>query len=150
MNRRKESLTVLGVGAIGYGMLEILWRGYTHWSMLLTGGLCFRAIYSLMSKIKTANIIVKSICSSFVILFFEFVSGCVFNKLLKLNVWDYSKRRFNVLGQICPLYYSLWLILSIPLVFLCKTLKNKFICHRLKHFVKKICIFGCKKKESMI
>jgi len=27
-------------------------------------------------------------------------------------VWDYSDRRWNVYGQICPLYSLLWFVLS--------------------------------------
>ena len=30
----------LFVGGISYGLLELLWRGRTHWTMLL-GGVCF-------------------------------------------------------------------------------------------------------------
>ena len=30
---------LLLAGALGYGLLEISWRGWTHWSMLLSGGL---------------------------------------------------------------------------------------------------------------
>ena len=28
-------------GAISYSLLEIIWRGFTHWSMFVLGGLCF-------------------------------------------------------------------------------------------------------------
>ncbi len=28
-------------------MVEILWRGYTHWTMTLTGGVCFLVLYGL-------------------------------------------------------------------------------------------------------
>ena len=38
------------IGGLGYGLLEILWRGRTHWSMLLTGGVCFIALYKLFEK----------------------------------------------------------------------------------------------------
>ena len=27
-----------GVGAVAYGLIEVAVRGYTHWTMLLTGG----------------------------------------------------------------------------------------------------------------
>ena len=37
----KEASVIFVVGEIGYSLLEILWRGYTHWTMSLTGGLCF-------------------------------------------------------------------------------------------------------------
>ena len=36
------------------------------------------------------------------------------NRRLKLGVWDYSNRRFNIKGQICPLYSALWALLCLP------------------------------------
>ena len=33
-------MAVFVMGGLGYGAIEILWRGATHWSMLLTGGIC--------------------------------------------------------------------------------------------------------------
>ena len=29
------------IGSIVYMSLEILWRGYTHWTMGVLGGICF-------------------------------------------------------------------------------------------------------------
>ncbi len=42
----------------------------------------------------------------------EYVSGCLFNLRLKLNVWDYSEMPFNLSGQVCLLYTVLWGFLS--------------------------------------
>ena len=42
-----EQLFVFFIGAAGYGLLEILWRGYTHWTMLICGGICFFLIYHI-------------------------------------------------------------------------------------------------------
>ena len=35
------------VGAAGYAGVEYLYRGYTHWTMVLTGGACLLAFYCL-------------------------------------------------------------------------------------------------------
>ena len=32
------------IGGALYNLIEILWRGYTHWSMFIVGGLCFQLI----------------------------------------------------------------------------------------------------------
>ena len=29
------------IGGFTYYMIEILWRGYSHWSMFILGGICF-------------------------------------------------------------------------------------------------------------
>ena len=44
MNKFKIIAKYLFLGAIGsiiYMSLEILWRGYTHWTMGVLGGICF-------------------------------------------------------------------------------------------------------------
>ena len=41
MVKKGELLSVFSIGAAGYSLLEILWRGNTHWTMTLAGGICF-------------------------------------------------------------------------------------------------------------
>ena len=43
----------------------------------------------------------------------EFAFGCVFNLVLKMNVWDYSHLPLNIAGQICPLFTLLWSALAV-------------------------------------
>lgn len=31
--KKREVLTVYAIGSIGYRMIEVLWRGRTHWTM---------------------------------------------------------------------------------------------------------------------
>ena len=104
--------------------MEILWRGKTHWSMLLTGGACFIALFRLFEKAAHFPLHLKCMTGGAVITAFEFVSGCIFNKLLRLNVWDYSKRILNFKGQICALYSFLWMLLCVPVSALCKKLRD--------------------------
>ena len=37
---------VFGTGASFYSLLETIWRGHTHWSMSLTGGLVLLTVYT--------------------------------------------------------------------------------------------------------
>lgn len=123
MSKKKEVALVLLVGSFGYGLLEILWRKHTHWSMLITGGVCFFSIYQINKKLK-AGLLRRCHIFSAVITGWEFVSGCLFNKLLQLHVWDYKTHWGNLLGQICPLYSFLWFLLSFPLVFICNLIQK--------------------------
>lgn len=113
MSKRKVKLVLFSFGAIGYGLLEILWRGYTHWSMLTAGGLCFMFFSTISEKFKNAGLFLKALAGSVFITAIEFIFGIIFNVILKKNVWDYSKLPLNIGGQICVLYSFLWLILSI-------------------------------------
>ncbi|MEI3504505.1 MAG: hypothetical protein V8Q42_12985 [Anaerovoracaceae bacterium] len=36
---------IFAIGATGYSVIEYLFRGYTHWSMALTGGACLLVFY---------------------------------------------------------------------------------------------------------
>ena len=92
--------------------IEIFWRGYTHWSMFLVGGTCFHLIGKIGSRFRTWNIARKCALCSLAVTAVEYVSGCLFNLRLKLNVWDYSEMPFNLNGQVCLLYTVLWGFLS--------------------------------------
>ena len=39
------------IGGLVYAWIEILWRGYTHWSMFVLGGICF-IIMGLLNEYK--------------------------------------------------------------------------------------------------
>ena len=51
MTRRIKKYALLFlIGAVGYASIEIIWRGRTHWSMIIAGGLCF-ILFSLVAEI---------------------------------------------------------------------------------------------------
>ena len=110
---KKSDLLMFPIGAFGYGIIEILWRGYTHISMLLAGGICFMFFAKMSDRLKHSRLFVKALIGSAFITAIELVFGVVFNIILKKNVWDYSKLPFNFKGQICLLYSVFWGILSI-------------------------------------
>ena len=40
----------------------------------------------------------------------EFIAGLIFIKGMKIKLWDYSKRKGNIMGIICPLFSLIWLV----------------------------------------
>lgn len=119
-----ENVLVWEIGAILYGFIEILWRGYTHWSMLITGGLCLLIIYKVASC--KSKLFSKAFICMLLITAVELFVGIIVNIILKLDVWDYSLLPFNFLGQICLRYSLFWLILSVPAILLCQKIKRLF------------------------
>ena len=113
MHKQKTNIILFGVGAVGYGLLELLWRGYTHWSMLTAGGICFTFFGNIGARLKNAGLLTKAIIGSLFITGIEFIFGVIFNIILRKNVWDYSKLPFNIGGQICILYSFYWAIISV-------------------------------------
>ncbi len=122
---KELSLTFL-VGGLTYGLLEILFRGYTHWTMLITGGICFLLFYIVNSSIKTNSIFIRCLFATLIITTLEFIVGYIVNIIFKLNVWDYSGIGFNFMGQICLLYSTVWFSMGIPMTFVANLIKNKF------------------------
>ena len=109
----KCAIGIFCIGGIAYNLIEILWRGYTHWSMFIVGGACFQImgrIHTGLTKLCTFN---RCVLCSLAVTGMEFLSGCLFNLKLKMNVWDYSEMAFNIKGQVCLLYTVLWGGLSI-------------------------------------
>ena len=39
----------------------------------------------------------------------EFIAGLIFIKGFKIKLWDYSNRKGNIMGIICPLFSVIWL-----------------------------------------
>lgn len=107
------------IGGIIYGMIEVLFRGNTHWTMLIVGGLCFTLI-GLLNEYPNfrLSLFYQGILGSIIITTLEFISGVVINIILGWNVWDYSGLPFNILGQICLPFCLAWLGLSVVAIFI--------------------------------
>ncbi len=123
----QKDILLFSAGGIAYGGLELLWRQRTHWTMMVTGGVCFLALYKLYARFPRLSMPEKCVLGSLVITSLEFAVGCVVNLALGWNVWDYSRMPLNLLGQICILYSVLWGFLCIPISVLCSILRKKSI-----------------------
>lgn len=121
----REYLFVWSLGAFLYSLIEILWRGYTHWSMSICGGTCFSFLYKIQEKMKKCNFLLRALAGGMLITILEFFCGCLVNLKLKWKIWDYTKQKYNIKGQICLLYCFLWVLLCIPAMKLCSVVKNK-------------------------
>lgn len=107
------------IGGLIYIGMEVIFRGYSHWTMGILGGLCF-IIIGGMNNYSSEDISVfeQSISGAMVITAFELVAGIILNIFLGLHIWDYSDLPFNILGQICLLFSFIWIFISIFAIFL--------------------------------
>lgn len=126
MHKKWENTIIFLSGAGGYYAIELAWRGRSHWTMALTGGTCLCLLYRLNIYFDKRPILVKAVAGAGLITAVEFLVGCIVNLGLKWDVWDYSRKRFNILGQICPLYFFLWTILCLPVFPICKAMNKHF------------------------
>lgn len=122
---KKYSLFFI-LGAIGYAAIEIIWRGHTHWSMMIAGGLCFMLFSVVAKQLKDKNIFIKAAVCALGVTAIEFLFGVVFNLWLKMGVWDYSKMPLNLLGQICPLFTIIWAGVAIAFLPLAEVINKEY------------------------
>jgi len=124
--KRIENICVFLAGGTVYGIIEMIWRGYTHWSMVLAGGAAFILIHLLNGRFRTHSIAMRCFIGAVVITLVELISGIILNLWLDMNVWDYSEMRWNLLGQICPAFSAMWFLLCIPAFYLSGVMRMFF------------------------
>lgn len=97
-----------------YYLIEIMYRGYSHPSMWLLGGLC-GVFIGLINEILSweTPLCVQAAIGSVIVTILELNVGIIVNIILNMNVWDYSNMPLNVLGQICVPFSVAWLFLSV-------------------------------------
>lgn len=101
------------IGGTIYFFIEILWRGYSHVSMLVLGGICFVLIGGINEFFPwELGLLWQSIIGAFFVTVSELITGIVMNIWLGLGVWDYPNMPFNFLGQICLPFSLAWVLLS--------------------------------------
>ena len=95
-------------GALAYPCLEILYRGRTHPSMALAGGL------SLLALKKCARLPLRwpmrALLGALSVTGIEYAAGLFFNR--RHHIWDYRKQKGNIQGQICPAFFGVWFLFS--------------------------------------
>ena len=109
------------VGGCGYVGLEFLWRGRSHISMFLAGGICFL----LLGTIDRAKLSpwAKCLLGAATITVVELLAGLLINR--DYRVWDYRHMPFQFMGQICLGYSLLWIPVSFGAILLHRLLKQK-------------------------
>lgn len=112
-----KQVVIFLMGGFIYGGIEILFRGYTHPSMFVTGGLCLVWVGGLNSFFrKQFTLPVQMLIGGLIITSAEFLCGLIVNIGFGMNVWDYSNMPFNIMGQVCLLFLFFWFLISFPAI----------------------------------
>lgn len=129
MKKTTTYLMLFIAGGIGYGLIEILFRGYTHWSMIITGGSALLSLFLINEALKNTSVFIRAAAGSATITLLELTVGIIVNRIFLLDVWDYSDVPLNLLGQISLPFSICWYFLSI-IVFLVFDIKDKLLYRR--------------------
>ena len=110
-----------------YVTIELLYRGHTHYSMFIVGGICGVLIGLINNNTPDMPLLPQCVLGAVIITVIELLTGLFLNVYLGLNVWDYSNQPFNFMGQICPQFCIIWCILSILVIRIDDWLKEKVL-----------------------
>lgn len=103
-----------------YTCVELLYRGHTHWTMFIVGGIC-GIVCGLLNEYKfnwNESFLKQCITGAALITLIEFISGMILNVWLKLGIWDYSNLPLNICGQVSLIFTCAWTVLAgIAIVF---------------------------------
>ena len=98
-------------GGTVYLSLELLYRGRSHGSMFMAGGLCFLLIGHLNRVEPKLPLPLRALTGAAIVTAVELGAGMLVNR--QYQVWDYRNQPLNFMGQICPLFSALWIPLSL-------------------------------------
>lgn len=122
----KKEFFIFIIFGISYFFLEIIYRGHSHWTMILLGGLVSVLIGLINEITPKMEIVCQMLLGTIIITVLEFIFGYILNLKLGLGIWDYSSLPFNIMGQICLSFSFLWFILSYFIIILDDILRDFF------------------------
>lgn len=125
MSKTKEYAVIFLLGGVIYSAVEVVTRGFTHWSMTIAGGICLMIIYHHFLTHPDDGILSHCLFGMITITSVEFIFGVIFNIILGWNVWDYSNMYLNFMGQICPSFSAAWFLISVPAVMICEAVRSR-------------------------
>lgn len=118
MKKLLVHIPIAVIGGLTYMGIEILWRGHTHWTMGVLGGLCFVLIGLLDEVQDHPPMLLQMVQGAAIVTALELLVGLIVNRWLGWNVWDYSDMPGNLWGQVCPQFAAAWFFLAAVSVWL--------------------------------
>ena len=100
--RVSEIVFLMAAGGSIYYLIEIGFRGYSHWTMFVLGGLAL-AFCSFQGEVMrwSEPMWLQIVRAVLFLTSLEFATGIICNKWLKIGIWDYADQPFQLWGQIC-------------------------------------------------
>ena len=118
-----KRILLFTIGGVGYVLLELLWRGWSHIDMFFAGGSCFLLLGKLNAVQPRLPLPLRGLVGAGIITMVELLTGLLFNR--NYTVWDYRHLPFNFHGQICLPFFLLWIPLSLLAMCLYSQIDNQ-------------------------
>lgn len=120
--------TLFVIGSILGWVIELLFRRFVSQKKWMNPGflvgpylpiygcgvLCLFAVSNISFGIEAEwlDIIVHVLLIGVLMTVVEFIAGLIFIKGLHVKLWDYSNRKGNIMGIICPAFSLIWLVVG--------------------------------------
>ncbi len=120
--------TLFVIGSVAGWIIELFFRRFVSQKKWMNPGFLtgpYLPIYGfgviilfVMSNIplnitnEVVDTIVRIIIIGFGMTLIEFIAGLIFIKGLNIKLWDYSNRKGNIMGIICPTFSLIWTIVG--------------------------------------
>lgn len=134
MKNALKYLALFLIGGALYYCLEVLFRGYSFWSMVACGGICFIVCGLINERNRCMPLPLQMLIATCGITVIELEAGLILNVGLGLHIWDYSNMPGNFLGQICPQFTVLWFFLSAVGIVLDDVIRWKIFGEEKPHY----------------
>lgn len=130
-----KALILALIGGASYVLMELAFRGKSHWTMFIMGGVLFLMIGAINEYIPwETSLLMQGCAGSIMVTYSELLVGLVLNIWLGMGIWDYSDLPFNFLGQICLPFSVLWIFLSILAVIADDLCRWKLFGEEMPHY----------------
>ena len=114
------------MGFFLYTMMEIMGRGYTHWTMGIAAGVTMSVLYHMEDRL-SASRLTRALLGGLFVTAAEFTVGVFDNIIMGWQVWDYSDMPLNLMGQICPMFSALWYVLCFLGILICRRIRRCYL-----------------------
>lgn len=84
-------------------------------------------LYIINDRLSNISFALRCVLGCLIITLAELAVGIAVNIWLGWDVWDYSDKRFNILGQICLNSSVIWFLLCVPGFAASKIVKEIFL-----------------------
>ena len=102
-----------------YFFIEVIWKTshgrpeMISWTMLLLAIILAVPLERFGAELPwEMPLMVQSAVCGVAITVVEFVAGLIINVWLGMGVWDYAAMPGNIMGQVCPQFLAMWMILA--------------------------------------
>lgn len=148
MKRLYKDLILFILFGCFYVTIEVLYRGYSHWLMMIVAGVASVIIDKLNDYISwDIPLPLQALIGTVVILILELASGTLALTFLNIRIWDYSNLPLNCFnGFLCPQFALVWYFMAYLIIVLADAINYYWLCNEERPYY----IFWNKNKKLFL